>query len=539
MKANLVIIVLLLIVVASAATIIVIMLKPGANETEATAPEGARAQTATANPSPAEPLVTNTGSTETPSDGAQEQPKPPAEPPVVTPPQEETKLDKLLKRFSENQRKIKWMRAKITLAQGGVFDAPGTTDAQRKADGKTGEFLFKPGNRCAFKLTSKNNGVEETEEYLAYIQTLWVIKRTGNTVKAERWLIDNEKMSEALLLLQGADPASLKSTFDMRLVDLMAADEEKRLKEEGYDVKALRESESQLVELVYRDPAKRDEYKLVEAVIDKSANLAKIKLYNAFNNEQTIIWFDDVQINTGDEIPDGDFRFDPARNGVEKFEDHVLLQDPADIIARMNLTTPQVIGIKAEIEQDKYDVVFADSPDKGHTLRSGAFYFAKPDKFRLEFTQPEKLIVASNGKKFYEYKPDLKQAKIYDLRQMPGKLGGGRNILLKFFGQDAEYLAKDFDFKLAGVEKVGDADAYHFDLQLKKKEERSAETYNTEHMELWVEVETLLACRMKGFDMEQPANYYQATLKNIDIYQAIPDDMFEPKFPPDVQVTEE
>jgi len=451
-----------------------------------------------------------------------------------------TPLDKLLKRFSENQRKIKWMRAKITITQTGVFDAPGAMNAQRKANGKTGEFLFKPGNRCAFTLTSNNNGVEETEKYLAYIQTLWIIKKSGETVKAERWLIDNEKMSESLLLLQEADPAQLRQTFDMRLIDLMAVDEEKRLKEEGYDVKVLRESESQLVELVYKDQSKRDEYKLVEAVIDKNANLAETKLYNAFNDEQTIIWFDEAQINTGNEIPDSAFRFEPVKNGIEKFEDHVLLQDPADIIARMNLTTQQVIGIKADIEQDKYDVAFANGPDKGHTIRSGVYYFAKLDKFRLDFAKPGKQIVASNGKKFYEYKPDLAQAKIYDLRQMAGKLGGGDiAILLKFFSQDAESLAQDFDFKLIGVVHVGDVDAYHFDLQLKKKEERNAAVYGTEHLELWVEVETLLACRMNAYDMQQPANYYQATLKNIDIYQAIPDDMFEPKFPPNVQVIEE
>jgi len=548
MKANLIIIILLLIVVASGVTIIVITLSPGNRSAEAPAPQGGEAASESAptqtvtdisgNTSPAE--TTAAGGPEPPAVNGQEQPKPPAEQPAANPPQEETKLDKLLKRFHENQMKTKWMRAKLTIVHAGIFDIPGAADEELKAGGSTGEFLFKPGNRCAFKLTSNNNGVEETEEYLAYIQTLWVIKRTGDTVKAERWLIDNEKMSEALLLLQGADPAQLKQTFDMRLIDLMAADEEKRLKEEGYNVKALRESDSQLVELIYKDPTKRDEYKQVDAVIDKTANIAKIKLYNDFNNERTIIWFDDVQVNTGDEIPDSAFRFDPAKNGIEKFEDHVLLKEAADIIARMNLTTRQVIGIKADIEQDKYDVVFADNPDGGHTLRSGTFYFAKPDKFRLDFTQPEKQIVASNGKKFYEYKPDLAQAKIYDLRQMAGKLGGGdRNILLKFFSQDAESLEQDFDFKLLGVEKLNELEVYHFELQLKKKEERSEEVYNTERMELWVEVETLLACRMKGFDMQQPANYYQATLKNISIYDTVPDEAFEPAFPPDVQVTEE
>ena len=548
MKANLIIIILLLIVVASGVTIIVITLSPGNRSAEAPAPQGGEAASESAptqtvtdisgNTSPAE--TTAAGGPEPPAVNGQEQPKPPAEQPAANPPQEETKLDKLLKRFHENQMKTKWMRAKLTIVHAGIFDIPGAADEELKAGGSTGEFLFKPGNRCAFKLTSNNNGVEETEEYLAYIQTLWVIKRTGDTVKAERWLIDNEKMSEALLLLQGADPAQLKQTFDMRLIDLMAADEEKRLKEEGYNVKALRESDSQLVELIYKDPTKRDEYKQVDAVIDKTANIAKIKLYNDFNNERTIIWFDDVQVNTGDEIPDSAFRFDPAKNGIEKFEDHVLLKEAADIIGRMNLTTRQVIGIKADIEQDKYDVVFADNPDGGHTLRSGTFYFAKPDKFRLDFTQPEKQIVASNGKKFYEYKPDLAQAKIYDLRQMAGKLGGGdRNILLKFFSQDAESLEQDFDFKLLGVEKLNELEVYHFELQLKKKEERSEEVYNTERMELWVEVETLLACRMKGFDMQQPANYYQATLKNISIYETVPDEAFEPAFPPDVQVTEE
>jgi outer membrane lipoprotein-sorting protein len=548
MKANLIIIILLLVVVASGVTIIVITLSPGNRSAEAPAPQGGEAASESAptqtvtdisgNTSPAE--TTAAGGPEPPAVNGQEQPKPPAEQPAANPPQEETKLDKLLKRFHENQMKTKWMRAKLTIVHAGIFDIPGAADEELKAGGSTGEFLFKPGNRCAFKLTSNNNGVEETEEYLAYIQTLWVIKRTGDTVKAERWLIDNEKMSEALLLLQGADPAQLKQTFDMRLIDLMAADEEKRLKEEGYNVKALRESDSQLVELIYKDPTKRDEYKQVDAVIDKTANIAKIKLYNDFNNERTIIWFDDVQINTGDEIPDSAFRFDPAKNGIEKFEDHVLLKEAADIIGRMNLTTRQVIGIKADIEQDKYDVVFADNPDGGHTLRSGTFYFAKPDKFRLDFTQPEKQIVASNGKKFYEYKPDLAQAKIYDLRQMAGKLGGGdRNILLKFFSQDAESLEQDFDFKLLGVEKLNELEVYHFELQLKKKEERSEEVYNTERMELWVEVETLLACRIKGFDMQQPANYYQATLKNISIYDTVPDEAFEPAFPPDVQVTEE
>jgi outer membrane lipoprotein-sorting protein len=536
MKANIVIIVLLVLVVASGITIIVATLRQN------NAGEGPAA-TEIAGTHPAEAETAADGQTPEQPEAAPEQPTPPeAEQPPQNPPQEETALDKLLKRFHENQMKIKWMRAKITLTTAGIFEAPGTTDEEKRANGptSTGDFLFRPGNRCAFKLTSRNSGVEETEEYYIYIQTLWVIKKSGDTVKAERWLIDNEKLAESLLLLQGADPGALKSAFGMRLIDLMNADEQKRLTEEGSDIQALRENDSQVIELVYKDPAKRDEYAKIQAVLDKNANLAKIKLFNGFNNGQTIIWFEDVHINAGEEMPDSDFRFDPAKNGVEKFEDHVLLNNTVDILARMTITTRQVAGIKAGIEQDKYEAAFADSPDKGHTLRSGTFHFAPPDKFRLEFVQPDKQIDASNGKKFWEYKPDLKQAKIYDLRQFAGKLGGGdRNILLKFFGQDAESLARDFDFKLLPMEKINGLEAYHFELTLKKKEERSEEVYNTERMELWVEVETLLACQMKAYDMQQPANYYQAALKDIDIYQAIPDDTFEPAFPPDVQVTEE
>jgi outer membrane lipoprotein-sorting protein len=531
MKANLIIIILVAVVVLSSAVIIASTLssKPDDKETAA-APEGGGA--------PQDGAVPPAGGA---GPGKSEKPKQPAEttqPPKPPAAVEDPKLTEALTRFNDNQKHIKWLRAKLTMTRAGLVEDPGTLDEKKRETGttQTGELELKPGNRCRFTLTSDNNGVKETEDWRVYIQTLWIIKTSGETKKATRWPIDNERMAEALLLLQGTDLAKMRANFNMRLIDLWDADEEKRLTEEGYDVAALKKEKWNLVELIYRDQNKKDQYKMIEAVIDGTGTLLKIKLYNGMNNEYTIIWFDETKINAKPEIEDLEFRFIP---GDLKFDDYVSMKDkdPLDIMARMKLTTRQVIGVGADIEQDSYNAVNAaenpGDPNAGHERKSGTFLFKPPDKFKMSFTKPKAEIVASNGKSSYIYRPDIKRAELYDLRQMAAtKLGGDLSILSRFFSQNAAELAQDFDVALIGMEKLNGWEVYHLDLTLKKKEKRGTDAkYSAEHLELWVEVETLLATQMKVYSSENKANYHQVTLKDIDIWETTADAEYEPVFP--------
>lgn len=554
MKANLVIIILLVVVVGAGAVIIWYSLTPRPEANGGPGPldivadgDGAGKPAGGDGTSTDGGTTGQGGETTQPPDGATE----PGGNGNNVEPAEKSKLDVLLDAFSASQKRIQWMRADLMMAKAGIFTDESATDEDLKKTGSKGTFKFKPGIRCAFEISSKSGEVVETTIFRAYVQTMWLITKSGDTVKAERWFIDNEKMYEALLLLQGADASEMKRTFDITLVDLWNAEEQERLEGQGYEVEKLKENEDSLVELVYKDEQKRAEYKLIQAVMGKLPRPAgepeqlcvkKIKMYSGFNEEKQLIWFDNAQINEGEPVPDGDFRVSPEKEGIEKFDDHVMLAEPADIVARMRLTTRQVKGITAGFEQDRYDAAFAGAAGGGHKKKAGTFCFKPDNKFLIDLTEPKKEIIVSNGKKLYDYVPDLEQATMYDVQQAARQIGGGdRAALSKFFGQDAEYLAGDYDFKLLGVEKLNGWEAYHFDLTLKNKAARATDAvYNTERIELWVEVETLLAARIIMYDLQIPANYYEVTMKDISIYEDFPDSKFEPEtvIPESIHITE-
>ncbi|RKY29164.1 MAG: hypothetical protein DRP79_01195 [Planctomycetota bacterium] len=564
MKANLIILILLLVAVAGAIVVMAVQLSaPSVPDEDSSKQVSDQLPAAPGGQPTVEDAGGNTGGgTPSESDGASEpteengdeQPEPPesadngegVEEPVA-----ETPLDRFLKRFHEHQGKIKWMRADLTMTRFGIFSDPVDTDEQKKKAGRTstGEFLYKPGNRFVFTMKYEPKGEsdkKESERYLAYMHVLWIIKTTspgksgtGDTVKAERWLIDNEKMSEILMVLHGAVPGELKKIFEMRLVELGDSAEAARLKREGHDVDDLRARDVYLLELIYKNKVKRGNYKHIEVVINRDMEVEKVKLYNAFNDDETIIWFENIEINEGEEIPDSEFRFNPAKEGVEKFDDNATLEGAADILWRMRRTSEWVKGIEAKFERDKYDATWAGSGE-AHSKSAGTLNFMRPDKFRLEVTKPEEQIIAGNGEKAYTYRKDLARAKLYDVKSAQKKLPvGDLRIMQKFFGQSSGDLSEQFEFVPQGVDKIDGVECYHLTLKPLPAAAGGKMSHNVDHIELWVELETFLARNIRIYDLQRKDNYNEVTLSDINIWKEIPKEKFDPVFPDGVEIIEE
>lgn len=560
MKANLIILVLLLAAVAGSVTVIILQLStPTFSGEDLSGEENGREPAVApdegnggeeAGETSREETDTGDGPSESgdggePDDGGGEQGDEPENGLNNDRPREETPLDRLLRRFHEHQTGVKWMRGEMTMTRFGIYEQPVETDDEKRETGRTssGGFIYKPDNRFALRLehvSHDENSKKESEQYLAYMHVLWIVKRSGDTVKAERWLIENDKMYEVLLLLQGADPDALNRTFDMRLIDKDDASERKRLKREGHDVEDLKKRDVYLLELIYKDKTKRRNYKHLEAVISRDFLVEKLKLYNAFNDAETIIWFENVEINKGEEIHEGEFRFKPSKEGIKKFSDNATLERAADILWRMRRTGSWVRGVRADYEDDRYDPAWGE--ETAHSRSSGVLYFMPPDKFRIEIAKPKEKVLGSNGKKAYSYEKENKRATIFDVEKAQGKVDlGNLRIMQKFFAQDIHTLAKDFNFKFEGVEKIDGLETYRFELKPRGKaeEDEDGEVYNVDRIELWVELETFLACKIRLYDLQRKKNYNEVGLKNIDISEEIPAEKFDPVFPEDVEVIEE
>lgn len=537
MRANLIIIILLFAVVAGAAAVIVLQLStptftkegaPGKEEAKQAAPVRAGGENTPAKPSAHSVEGADGKGTGTPP-GGEETPAGPQN--GGTPPTEETPLDRFLNRFHEGQEKIEWMSGEITMTLWGIFGEPVDTDEEKIKDGRTsrGKFLYKPGNRFALTMEAPSTGDEkETERYLVYMHTLWVVTRKGETVKAERYLIEHEKLYEMLLVLQGADPAELRKTFDMRLIDLGDAAEAKRLAKEGHNVKDLRERNVYFLELVYKDRTKQGEYAHIEVVVSRDLAIEKAKFYKT-NDEENIIWFSNVEINKGDEIPDSAFRFCPEKEGVETFDDNATLDAVGGILARARMTGTWVKGVRAGYESDKFEALWEE--DLRHSRTSGALEFMRPDRFRIEVTKPKEKVIASNGRKVFIYEKEFGRATVFNVDKERGKLPlGNLKIMQMVFAQDSAALSNYFIFTLDKVEKIDGVECYHLELKpldKAQRKEEDAEVYDIDHIELWLEVETFLAHRARIYDLQNPDNYNEVTLADIDIFREIRPERFE------------
>ncbi|MFH1550150.1 MAG: outer membrane lipoprotein carrier protein LolA [Planctomycetota bacterium] len=518
------------------------------------------------NDKPVKPDNENGGTT--PANGENGEPSLPdngngtGEPPKITP------EDELLNEIYYTQRRLVSLAADLTLTQYGIMNDAAGTDREKRIAGNTsrGKLKHKPGNKFAFTLKSE----DEEQFYYGYMHTIWIVIKTENSKTANRWLISEERRSEAIASILTADRDQLKQTFEIKLLDPTDASERKTLLRLGYEDKDLppkAKETRKILKLIYRDPSRRRQYSRIDVVVgykkvetseertEEVPVIEMVKLYDEptqastpaapkFKGE-TLVWLDNIKLDfgAGEYIPDSEFRFNPAKEGVEEPVDHTrdALSGTAEILARMKRTRSFTRGLTAHFKSDTYHAAL----DK-HEIWEGPVRFMRPESFRFETTGPKTKILASDGITGFVHKPAEKKAVIFDVakRKQEGKgLPFNLELYKHLLGQTMDELAQQYDFELkTGIEKIGDTETLHFELKrkiLQTPGESEPTIYSADRMELWVELETFLAARLRIYDRDLKQDYEEITLTDMQTDRKIEKSFFKvPEFPEGTEIEE-
>ena len=572
MKANYIILALAVVIAAAIAGGVVLSLRKSAgqaqeDETLAGVDEGngEKKPGENDNDKPVTPDNENGGTTP-PANGENGEPLPPdngtVEPPKITP------ANELLNEIYYTQRRLVSLAADLTLTQYSIMNDVVGTDLEKRRAGNTsrGELKHKPGNKFIFTLKSE----DEEQFYYGYMHIIWMVRKTENSKTANRWLISEERMSEAIAFILMADRDLLKQTFEIKLLDPTDASVRRTLLRLGYednDLPPRARETRKILKLVYRNPLRRRQYSRIDVVIgyqkvetseehtEEVPVIEMVKLYGEPTQastpdapkfkEETLMWLDNVKpdFGAGEYIPDSEFRFDPAKEGIEEPVDHVMaaLGGTAEILARMKRTRSFTRGLTAHFKSDKYHAV----RDK-HEISEGTVKFMRPESFRFETTKPEKRIIASDGVTAYLYEPDKEKATLFDVakRKQEGKgLPLNLELYKLLLSQTTDELASQYDFDLKpDIEKIGDTETLHFELKrkiLQTPGESEPKTYSADRMELWVELETFLAARLRIYDRTLKGNYEEITLTDMQTDRKIEKSFFKmPEFPEGTTIEE-
>jgi hypothetical protein len=271
------------------------------------------------------------------------------------------------------------------------------------------------------------------------MQTMWIVTESDGKKRAERWLIDEERLYEVLMLLEGGDPAILKKHFEVKLLDAADPATNKALLNLGYAADELpprSKERREFLRMIPIDPSTSMEYARVDMVVgyktvavpvpdgepknETVPVIEKVKLYGQLVfgatlddpqfKQETIIWFDvkKLDLGGGEHVSDEVFRFNPAAEKITDFVDHVMagIGGVEGVLGRMQRTPSFILGVSAAFKSDKRDLI------SGQTVREGHLWFTPPQNFKLELTSPDKIVFAGNGLKAYQYLLDEKKATV-------------------------------------------------------------------------------------------------------------------------------
>lgn len=191
-------------------------------------------------------------------------------------------------------------------------------------------------------------------------------------------------------------------------------------------------------------------------------------------------------------------------------------QDPAAILRRTSAAYESMHAISADFSQRLRNTLL------GRTTESeGTLYQREPDRFLMDFSDPEGDLIVSDGRWFWMYFPSVDEKQV--LRT--SRRRQGLDLHAQFIGDPVER----FEYTYHGTEAVRGREAHVLTL-----EPREAAGY--ERMKVWIDAEDYLVRR---FELtEENGNVRHLELRDVVVNPTLPDSLFEFTPPDDAIVVD-
>lgn len=193
-------------------------------------------------------------------------------------------------------------------------------------------------------------------------------------------------------------------------------------------------------------------------------------------------------------------------------------QDLESVLTAMDKASANFHTAQTDFVWDQYQKVVDE-----HDLQKGTLYFRRPAaevEMAAEINVPDKKYVLFNGGMLSVYVPKAGQVTEYNAGKNKADF---ETFLVLGFGGRGHDLAKSFDVKYAGMERVQGVNAAK--LELKPKSQKVASMFPT--MTLWID--PARGVSVQQLFNEPSGDYRLATYNNIKINEKISNDVFKLK----------
>lgn len=192
------------------------------------------------------------------------------------------------------------------------------------------------------------------------------------------------------------------------------------------------------------------------------------------------------------------------------------LQDPAAVLRQTSAAYEAMHALSADFTQRLENRLL------GRTTESeGTLHQRQPDRFLMDFSDPEGDLIVSDGRYFWMYFPSVDEKQV--LRT--SRRGQGLDLHTEFIGDPVER----FEYTYHGTEGVRGREAHVFTLDPR-------EPVGYERMKVWIDAEDFLVRRFELW--EESGNVRHMELRDVVINPTLPDSLFEFTPPADALVVD-
>ena len=180
-------------------------------------------------------------------------------------------------------------------------------------------------------------------------------------------------------------------------------------------------------------------------------------------------------------------------------------QEPEAILRQTSRAYEAMDAVKADFTQELRNTLL------GRTTRSsGTLYQREPDKFLMDFSDPEGDVIVSDGRYFWMYYPSVDAEQVL---RAPRR-GQGLDLQAQFIGDPVER----FEYAYHGTDDVRGRTAHVMTLEPR-------EELGYERLKVWIDAEDYLVRRFEI--TEASGNVRNMELRNVTVNPVLPDSLFE------------
>ena len=185
--------------------------------------------------------------------------------------------------------------------------------------------------------------------------------------------------------------------------------------------------------------------------------------------------------------------------------DAIAAQDPEAILEATSRAYEAMRSVRAEFEQTLRNTLLGRT-----TASSGTMYQREPDRFLMDFSDPEGDVIVSDGRWYWMYYPSVDEKQVL---RAPRR-GQGLDLQAEFIGDPVER----FDYTYHGTEDVRGRTAHVMTLDPKRPA-------GYQRMKVWIDAGDHLVRRFEI--TEENGNVRHIELLDITVNPTLPDSLFE------------